>query len=334
MAELVFPIAALALTLVVIMPALTVFTRRVLARCRARAGSWTEFGSGSTYAWLVAPTVIPLVWLTSSALHEVEAGAALRSCFIDHSEPTCIDTFLLVALLVVGAIVLLARETMRAHAGDPPTTLGRSHPAAARVRDVVARHPALADLRIQVVRGSAIPVYTTGLLAPRILVDSCFVQRADTSMLLSALLHERAHIAGRDTLRVFLGRLCLSANPWGALLRPDFERWRHAREAWCDGDAVEQGGEPLALAQSIVHAARFDCVDTRGAVAMLCGHDHQAVKLRVMLLMDRPRRTARTAGHLVLLAVVLLSAAAPHVDGLQLLSTFHFEVERLLHGLV
>lgn len=333
MDELLFPVAALALTFLVIMPAMTLLSGWNLRRRRAHAGSWTEFGSGSTYAWLVAPTLVPLVWLTSSALHEVEAGA-FRSCFIDHSEPTCIDAFLLLGALALGAVVLVSRQAIRGRDRSKPMTLDRSHPIAARVHEIVAGHPALSKLRVRVVRGSLIPVYTTGFFAPRVHVDSCFVRSADSSMLLSALLHERAHIAGRDTLRLFLGRLCLSANPWRRLLQPEFERWRHAREACCDGDAIEDGGEALALAQSIVQAARFNCIEAAGAAAMLCGHDHQAVTLRVMLLMDRPRATARSFGQFILFAALVVSAAMPHADATQLLSSFHFEVERLLHGLV
>lgn len=333
MGELVFPVAALALTFLVIVPAMTLVSRAVLSRRRARAASWTEYGSGSTFAWLVAPTVLPLVWLSSSALHEIEAGAAIRSCFNDHIEATCIDTLVLAGLLGFGVLALVARQSLRERLASKPTTLHRSHPLALRLREVASAHPALVGLRVRAVRGSRIPVYTSGVVAPRVFVDACFVRSADEAMLLAALLHERAHVVGRDTLRAFLARACLSANPLGRLLEPEFERWRQAREACCDGDAVADGGEALALAQSIVRAARFDCAEiSPTAIAMLSRHGHHALRLRVMLLMDNPQTTARSVGQLVLLVAVIAGAAAPHVAGLELLSAFHFEVERLLHS--
>lgn len=333
MDEFVFPVAALALTFLVIVPAMTLVSRAVLSRRRARVASWSEYGSGSTFALLVAPTVLPLVWLASSALHEIEAGAAIRSCFNNHIDPTSTDTFVLVGLLGFGVLALVARQARRERLESTPTTLHRSHPLAVHLREVASAHPALAGVRIRAVRGSRIPVFTSGVLAPRIFVDACFVRSADEAMLLAALLHERAHIVGRDTLRAFLARVCLSANPLGHLLEPEFERWRQAREACCDGDAVADGGEALALAQSIVRAARFDCAELGPtAIAMLCGHGHHALRLRIMLLMDNPRTTARSVGQLVLVAAVIAGAAAPHVAGLELLSAFHFEVERLLHS--
>ena len=91
----------------------------------------------------------------------------------------------------------------------------------------------------------------------------------------------------------------------------------------------------MALAAGILHAARFDCLEvSNDAVAALCDHDDRVLKLRLMLLMNSPLRTARSLGQLVLFAVVVVAIAAPHFEGFRLLSTFHYEIERLLHTLV
>ena len=194
MAELLFPLAAVAGTFLIVIPVLTLVSRTVLARKRRRIRSWADFGSETTFAWLVAPTLLPVVWLTSSALHQSEPTAAQGTCLVDHVQATtCLDAALLLGLLIGGMAL--------------------------------------------------------------------------------ALLHEHAHITGFDTLRGFVVRFCLSANPAGALLVPDFKRWRRAREAQCDGQAVHLGGQPLALAEGIPRAARFRRAGRRPrAAAMLCGH--------------------------------------------------------------
>jgi len=331
-AELVFPIAAIALTFFVLVPVLTLASRRALERRRRLARIWADFGSASTYAMIVGPTLVPVVWLVSSTLHELEAGTALHSCLLDHSDPTCIDTLLLCALLSIGAVAVFGSRLWLERRAVRPQTLPESHILAGRLVRVAARHPNLLGLPILAVHGSATPVSTRGLFKPRILVDSCFMREADDEMLLAALLHELAHVRGRDTVRVFLAQICLALNPASRLLEPEFARWRQAREAGCDADAVASGGDALALADSILSAARFDCQRPCHAASVgLCGRDHTALRLRVMLLVEGSRCTSRSFGAVALLLFALASAAAPHVEGLELLSAFHLEVERLLH---
>ncbi|CAN0447766.1 unnamed protein product, partial [Laminaria digitata] len=124
---------------------------------------------------------------------------------------------------------------------------------------------------------------------------------------------------------------CLSVNPAGVLLASDFERWRSAREAACDGEAVHRGGKPLALAEGIVRAARFRCGGLSPHGAALCGQNRAALKLRLALLLAGPPTPVRTFGHVVLFVGVFAALAVPHIESLGALEHFHFEVERLLH---
>jgi hypothetical protein len=126
----------------------------------------------------------------------------------------------------------------------------------------------------------------------------------------------------------------LRANPAGKLLISDFERWRGAREAICDREAVHRGGEPLALAEGIVRAARFRCDDLKPqAASMLCGHDAAALKLRLALLLNGSPAPVRTLGHIVLVLGVIAVLVIPHVESLGALEHFHFEAERLLRSI-
>jgi len=334
MDELLFPLAAVATTFFLVIPLLTLVSRGVLSLTRRRTSSWASFGSEVTFAWLVAPTLLPVLWLTSSALHQSEPMRTAESCFIDHVEATtCIDTLILLGLMIVGVAASVGIRLWRERPQVVLHRLGSDHELVRRVERLIRDDAHLRGLRVVVVRESPEPIYTLGLLRPIVVVDACFIREADEQMLRAALLHEHAHIAGFDTLRSFVVRLCLGANLVGSLLAADFERWRNAREAVCDGEAVHRGGEPLALAEGILTAARFRC---GGLVpgAALCGHGGAALKLRLALLMQGPPAPVRTIGHIVLAVGVFAALTVPHIDSLGLLEHFHFEVERLLHSLL
>ena len=78
MIELAFPIAAVVVTFGLVVPLLTLLSRTALWRLRQRTTRWADFGSDGTFAWLVVPTLVPIVWLTSSAFHQKRAVAPRR----------------------------------------------------------------------------------------------------------------------------------------------------------------------------------------------------------------------------------------------------------------
>ncbi|TXD35343.1 M56 family metallopeptidase [Lujinxingia vulgaris] len=331
MNEVYFPLAAVATTFFVVIPLLTLLCRGALAWSRRRTSSWANFGSETTFGWLVAPTLLPILWLTSSALHQSEPGIAADPCLMDHVATTCVDTFMLLGFMLAGIVLTVGVRLWREWPQTPLHRLGDAHELSQSI-GLIARNDAyLRSLRIAVVEHSTEPIFTLGLLRPIVVMDACFVRDADASMLRAALLHEYAHITGLDTLRSFMIRLCLSVNPAGSLLQADFARWRSAREALCDTEAVHHGGEPLALAESIVKAARFRCGALLPNAAALCGDNAIALRLRVTLLLDGPPAPVKTLGHIILLLTALAIFGVPHLEGFGLLEHFHFEVERVLH---
>ncbi|MBO6940577.1 MAG: hypothetical protein JJ863_36725 [Deltaproteobacteria bacterium] len=332
MSEVYFPLATVAGTFLVLIPALTLMSRAALTLSRRRTASWARFGSETTYAWLVGPTLLPVMWVVSSALHQSEPTRSLDSCLIDHVQAsTCLDTLLLLGAMLAGLGITVALRLWREWPRHERRQLGEGHELTRRIARIAHADPHLRSLRIVVVDRASEPVVTCGILRPLVLVDARFVRGADPQLLRAALLHERAHIAGLDTFRCFLARLCLTINPVGSLLTADFERWRSAREAMCDGEAVQRGGEPLALAEGIVRAARFRRGDLAPQVAGLCGHDAAALKLRIALLLDGPPAPVRTLGHFFLAVGLLGVLITPHGADTGLLEHFHFAVERMLH---
>ncbi|OIP28873.1 MAG: hypothetical protein AUK47_28855 [Deltaproteobacteria bacterium CG2_30_63_29] len=332
MSELVFPLAAVGVTLFVLVPALIWVSRLALAWRRQRVTSWVDFGTETTFAWLLFPTLLPLVWLTSSALHQTEPEQFTEACRIVHVEATtCHDALVLLGFLLVGLLGVVLVRAWR----ERPRRCERveeTHPTARRVAAIVRQDPRLQGLSVQVARNALAPVYTVGWFSSQVILGACIARDADDEMIRATLLHEFAHITSKDTFRSFLVRVSLVINPAGRLLAPDFERWRHAREALCDSEAVELGGDPLALAESIVHAARIRGCCSLSFASQLCGHDLSVIKLRIALLLHGHSRPTRTVGHLALLAIGIVALLVPHLQSFGALDHFHYEVERLLHS--
>lgn len=326
MDEVLFPVSALAVVFLVVMPLLTLASRAMLAQARRRAEGLAAFGDEATFAWLVVPTIAPLVWLGSSIVHQLD-GASREVCANPHvSAMHCVDTLMLlgglVALVAPVALWRAWRERPRIHVEALP----EDHALSARVARLVEA-VGWSGAQVVVARQAPAPAATIGWWRPRVVLDACFVRDADDAMIGAALLHERAHAGARDVLRRFVARLCLTMNPAGRALQADLARWSVAREAWCDRQAVARGADPLALAQGIVRAAKFRCGESLCGAALLCGHEHDALRLRVALLMEEPAPMRPSWGGALMVAVIVLSVATPHL-GPDLLAIFHETVER------
>ncbi len=330
MNELLFPLAALTVTFVLLIPALTLVSRHALARARRHTTHWADFGKTSTFAWLVLPTFAPLVWLASAALHQSEPWRIQDACLVDHLHAShCTD-----ALILLGAILALLGggalwRAWREHPRLELEPLDPQHPLSQRLRHLTQDQAALRTITARVVRHAPAPIFSIGWFRRRSILDACFVRDADDDILRAALLHEAAHIHSRDTLRDAAVRLALAINPLGHLLRPDFGRWRQAREAYCDSRAVAHGGQPLALAHGIVHAARFHCPDLeRCGASLLCGNDQRTLKLRLALLFSKPPTTTPSRAHLLLALALAAAIIAPHLPFTGAWDHFHLSVER------
>lgn len=328
-----FPLSAFALTLLVLIPGLTWGCVQVLRRQRARTDAWGDFGGAGTFTLLIAPTVLPLTWLFSSALHQAESTWA-GDCLVAHGHASgCSEALVILASIAAVLIALAAQElwTARRDIGTL-VPLSRDHAATIRVNTMLARDKRLRHLRVRVVRTAPEPLMTAGWLRPTVVVDGCFAMDTDDAALHAALLHEAAHVSDRDPLRVALVNVALALNPARRMLAPDFKRWRDAREAQCDSHAVHAGGEALALAQGILQAARFKCAGPNVCgVRRLHGDEASTLKLRVALLLDGPAMPARSIGYAVLAGALLFVLAAPHFGPTAALDQFHTTVEQWLH---
>lgn len=145
-------------------------------------------------------------------------------------------------------------------------------------------------------------VATVGLLRCRVVIGEAFRAAAAPELLAAALAHEAAHARRRDPLRIWLAQLACDLQWPLAGARERFARWLLALELRRDDEAVAAGVAPVALAESILLAARLEQAQ-RGpcAIAAMTG-DGSGLALRVRRLL---------APHPVQLTAARAPVAAP-----------------------
>jgi len=340
MTELFFPVFGAMVVFLVAVPLLTLMARGVLVAVPSQKNSIDRHGAPWRYALTIAPTLAPVLWLVSAAIHQSEEGAPLAACAIDHlGGEFCRDVvlfgLLLFAILGVG-IVRRMKSARAPRRGESPLT---SPFIIDRVRSVCVGHLALSPFanRIRVVEHGRAPVCTRGLIRPVVEIEADVVAQLSDEELEAVLLHELEHAHAGDPLRLFIAQVALTVNPLGRILESEFGRYCFAREALCDRRAVQLGADPLSLARSIVAVAA-----TRPApafTAALGGHGVGGIRVRVHLLLDYAARwpgpaSRRAPVGLLTLAAVLL-AFLPHFMGTGPLDALHRGVEStaLLLGL-
>lgn len=332
MNELLFPVIGAMLVFFVAVPLLTLASRAIIGALPAPKDGVLAHVSPWRFGLIVGPTLGPVVWLVSAAVHQSEEGAPLAACALDHlGGEVCRDVVLfgvvLFSVLGIGAL----RRVTRLQASSRTPRLRDVAASARRVHELCESNVMLAAFgsRIRVVASGAAPACTRGLLLPRVELEAALVQRLSDDELEATVLHELEHAQALDPLRLFIAQLALSINPLGRLLAPELARYHFAREALCDRRAVQRGADPLALARSIVSVAAP--APATAFVAALGGHGIDGIRVRVQLLLGYATRWPGPAGRSLpiglVTAVVALLAALPHFAGTGLLDLLHRSVE-------
>jgi Zn-dependent protease with chaperone function len=295
-----------------------------------------RFGSLGVFLLLLAPGLGAMAWFVSAAFHLSEPGSLDAVCSLDHAGlSVCVDALFFATFLLGVFVTALTHRWWRSLgtvARSPTPMLPPDDPASVRLRAVAAEHPDLRRLigRLWAVRESAQPIFTRGLLWPRIFVSRALIEGLDREGLSAALLHEAEHVAARDPLRYLLASVSLALNPCGFLLRKELRRWRAAREALCDEGAVHRQADPLALAGAILMAVRLSS-PSRSVVMGLGGAEGGLLRLRVHRLLSYTSGLPTPAATFLLkvMATVLVVGlvAMPHVLDAWPLDVLHRALE-------
>ncbi len=149
---------------------------------------------------------------------------------------------------------------------------------------------------------------TVGLFAPRAVVCGDFASQLDDDALNAVLAHERAHVAHRDPLRVWLAQLVTDLQWPMPGARARLQEWRFALELARDEEARAQiDGADLAAAILVAVT-----VEPSAPVALVgVASPSDALRLRVQRLLEPlPPASVRPPGGLPALIVPGLVAAA------------------------
>jgi hypothetical protein len=339
MSEAIFPVLGAAFVVLVLLPLSALVAKLGLTLLERAPFAGPLQALNLRYLLLTGSSFLPLAWLLSAGLHQLESGKSALACLLDHAGAAhCLEpaAFSLALLLLFNAAALpIVRRSRAAR----PLPASDAHAARARMEHVIAARPSLRPLHGRVVVTAA-PGFTLGTLGwtkPEVFVGVDFAARLSDEMLASALGHELEHVRLLDPLRYFLLQLALAANPCGRLLlEPHAARWYAAHEARCDREAVLRGASPLPLADAIVRAAR----PLVREVAPLGAHDTDMLRFRIDLLLafaERAPDACRHRGRSPLpLAFALLASALvlPHQAGTAALDTLHTSTERALTHLL
>lgn len=345
MTEIAFAFVGSAVVLLVAIPLATLVAKLALCLRRHSTDSeLTRHGSSSGYAWVIAPVLVPLLWAISAAVHQSEPGRAGLVCLDEHSfQAVCLGAF---GLAVVLGSVFTAATARSAwvgvwRPGSPSLRLcPKSKQQWRRIDRLAARSTDVSRLgsRLALVDDPRVRARVRGILRPKVELGVRFLESLDDDMLEAVVLHEIEHLRCGDPLRGALAEAALSTNPFGFLLRPEFDRWRFAREVACDRHAVASGASATALAHALVVGARPTREGDGDALpyaANLLGRASLlGLELRVRLLLDPeggPCRCGSRRG--VLQALLLLSVVVclPHAVTAEPLDSLHRALDGVAH---
>lgn len=115
---------------------------------------------------------------------------------------------------------------------------------------IAAARAGIAVSRVRAVNGLPMPAFTTGWLAPRVVVAADLPERLSADELAAVLAHEAAHVRRRDPLRLFALRALASLLFWLPVLRRVAADLEDEVEIMAD-DAVP-GALALPLASAVL----------------------------------------------------------------------------------
>jgi hypothetical protein len=336
LARFTFPVIAIAVTLLLATPLLTLGARLVEKRLEKLARSDQRWTNNVRLFLLIAPTVVPLVLLFSSAVHYVEAFERVEHCMFDHSAiGICLDGYAIGGGIIAVALFAFFRTRWR-----PTTETGKDCSATYRAElKAIRKATSLpSHVGLKVVENAPATFFSEGRLRSTISIDADFFASQPRSIIHAGVRHELSHCLHRDLLSRFFAEWALKLNPFRFAMAPIMKRWLAGCELSADREAVANGANPLDLSQAILRSARHQRPTGSLKAAMgLATCDRRWLEMRVSLLAllaesketlaERNNWSSRLP---LLRATVITSFFVPQVMGAELFDELHHFSESLL----
>jgi Zn-dependent protease with chaperone function len=336
LARFTFPIIAIAVTLLLATPILTIGARLFETQLETLARSDQRWTNNVRLFLLIAPTVIPLVLLFSSAVHYVDAFERVEHCMFDHSAiGICLDGYAIGGGIIAVALFGLFRTRWQT---PPRGGMDVSHRHRAELAVIRSTADVPSHVQLRVVENAPATFFSEGRLRATISVDAEFFASQPRSILQAGIQHELAHCVHRDLLSRFFAQWALKLNPFRFALAPIMKRWLAGCELSADREAVAKGANPLDLSQAILRSARHQrSSGSLQAAIGLATCDRRWLEIRVSLLAllaesnDSLSESSNWSSRLPLLrATVVTAFFVPQVMGAELFDELHHFSESLL----
>lgn len=348
MNELIFPIGALLLLYLILIPLCTIIVHGILWLQKSRIDTWEYFGSDFVFQVLVLPVLLPFVWLLSSGIHlynlHFEDAHWFShhhfSCLLPHQDSYTDETFLILFLLL-GAFLfgLSLFQTVQKELKNTEVVFDEE--TQARLEQLKLECPPLRKIQILLVENWSDCAGTAGVLYPKIVLLKSWAQQIDDQVLKAVLLHEAAHVQQKDVLRGALLRLSLKNNIFQRVLSGTAFQWREAREVYADTQAILWGADPLALADGIVQALRWKKqylvnIDEHNMGFSLEGNaSFDSLRLRITLLLGfsetnitaKKSRLHHESQRFIFGGMWLFLFLLPHICSWNFIDIFHYYLE-------
>ena len=335
MNELLFPLGTILLLSGVIIPFLSLLTRIRIGYLQQNHPSFESLHSNRLLFWLLLPTALPIVWIVFSIVHlgysDVVHTSHEAICLLNHNQFWTDEAILLIIMIGISLIfsVRIYLEELR----QSRVTLVHNPILESRIHKILQKRTIGSGSNVLLIKQATFAAQSVGIIQPKVLLSADWVEYIDDDMLEATLLHEFAHHHSGDLWTGACLKLGMLMNPSAKLLQPSTAIWLQSRELMADQKAVSYGANPLALAQSIVNAIRWQQDHT-----LLSNHDLRfclspsntsLLKLRLLHLTGSATFThspSKSGSFLWTLGLICI-LSLPHLLSIDLLDALHYGIE-------
>ena len=335
MNELLFPLGTILLLSFVIIPLLSILTQIRIGYLQQHHPSFEKLHTNRLLFWLLLPTALPIVWIVFSVVHlgysDVVHTSHESICLLNHHQFWTDEAILLV--IMMGIALILSIRIYLEELNQSRVAVIHNPILENRIRKIRQTLSIGSESNVLLIKKAKFAAQSIGIIQPKVLLSEEWVEQIDDDMLEATLLHEFAHHHAGDLWTGACLKLGILMNPSAKRLQPSTAIWLQSRELMADQKALYYGANPLALAQSIVNAIRWQreqtLISNQDVQFCLSPSNTSLLKLRLLHLTDSTSSTqspSKSVSVLWMLGLVCI-LSLPHLLSIDLLDSLHYGIE-------